>query len=63
MPFWLIITGIVVFWLVALLAIIMFMMGASRGRARERANEERRVLQASAAGQEVSDHKGASQPL
>lgn len=39
MPVWLLITIIVVVWILVVLAIIAFMMGASRGRALERRAE------------------------
>ncbi|MGO4384261.1 hypothetical protein [Specibacter sp. RAF43] len=45
MPLWLLITIIVVVWLLAMVGIIMFMMGASRGRERERLAEQRRNLE------------------
>ncbi|MGA7204346.1 MAG: hypothetical protein WBX27_06935 [Specibacter sp.] len=41
MPFWQIIAIIVVVWILAVLGIIMFMMGAARGRAREKRSDER----------------------
>lgn len=64
MPFWLLITIIVVFWLVAMLAIIMFMMGAARSRALERTEELRHGLQVAAVGAgsaapQDAEHKSA----
>jgi len=59
MPFWLLITLIVVFWLVALLAIIMFMMGASRSRAQERAEQRAQELAAPILGMQASAHQSA----
>jgi len=49
MPLWLLIVLIAVGWLAAIAVIVLFMMGASRGRARERAALDNRPLQTAGA--------------
>lgn len=45
MPWWLLVVLIAVGWVGVIVVIVLFMMGASRGRARERAADQNRPIQ------------------